>query len=388
METEDSPFADAESESGNSSIKEREKQLREMNRRLEDKREKVIRQAEKLVLQQESLLRKKIDLPDPHEHVSFGIQSSGGAGSGSASNSIVPEIQNLPVDMPDPDSGSSARRKMASDSGESGNSSERKGKKRSFRAPVTRRNSARNSSRRAHPSSKRPSETATDEDMAQLQLEAEVLGPAGMKTASTVRFYTARIQQLEKEIQSLAETYGEKEKETNQMERKLKRSEEEKRSVKAKLASLEKSLSSKSKTEKDSGLRSKRLENEMCVLKGDIEQMKMHRKKEIAANRKKDIRLNNALEEVDRCKELLKNEHLKSRDTSVARDSDTRRLMAENKVLQRQKNELLSAFKKQMRLIDVLKRQKMHVEASRLLSFTEDEFAKTLEIGEDLREGE
>jgi hypothetical protein len=47
--------------------------------------------------------------------------------------------------------------------------------------------------------------------------------------------------------------------------------------------------------------------------------------------------------------------------------------------LERQKQELLQGFRKQMQLIEVLKRKSLHMESAKLLAITEDEFMRFLE---------
>ena len=90
------------------------------------------------------------------------------------------------------------------------------------------------------------------------------------------------------------------------------------------------------------------------------------------------------MEEIEKLKLALRESKMNEtgRNEGVRRDQD--RLVDENRKLERQRNELLQAFKKQMKLIDVLKRQKMHIESAKLLAFTEDEFVRTLELGDKL----
>jgi len=104
-------------------------------------------------------------------------------------------------------------------------------------------------------------------------------------------------------------------------------------------------------------------------------------------SRARDVRLNRALEEVERLRSLLEEAQKrgkggagKDKDIVLSR-ADHTRLVADNKKLERQKQELLVAFRKQMHLIDVLKKQKVHLEAARLLAFTEEEFIRALDTG-------
>jgi hypothetical protein len=64
----------------------------------------------------------------------------------------------------------------------------------------------------------------------------------------------------------------------------------------------------------------------------------------------------------------------------VAR-SEHSRAISEVKRLERHRGELMVVLRKQAKLIDVLRRQRAHLEAARLLAFTEDEFMRLLDVG-------
>ena len=53
--------------------------------------------------------------------------------------------------------------------------------------------------------------------------------------------------------------------------------------------------------------------------------------------------------------------------------------LSKNKKLEKQKNDLYAAFKKSLKLCSILKKQKVHLENARLLSFTEEEFKNLME---------
>ena len=72
-------------------------------------------------------------------------------------------------------------------------------------------------------------------------------------------------------------------------------------------------------------------------------------------------------------------ERAKSAEFSNVDKETFNNLSNENKILQKQKTELINAYKKQMKLIDVLRKQKLHLEASRMLNFTQEEFMKVLD---------
>ncbi len=59
-------------------------------------------------------------------------------------------------------------------------------------------------------------------------------------------------------------------------------------------------------------------------------------------------------------------------------------LATENKLLRKQRATLLAAVRKQQRLVELVRQQRLHLEAAKVLAFSEEEFIRTLEWGSEL----
>ncbi|VDP92715.1 unnamed protein product [Echinostoma caproni] len=93
----------------------------------------------------------------------------------------------------------------------------------------------------------------------------------------------------------------------------------------------------------------------------DSESLKKSASQQAAELKSANTRLHRAAEETERLKAELDKVRSSAREGTDSLKHTIEKLTTDNRRLERQKAELLSAFKKQMRLIDVLRRQKYTV---------------------------
>ena len=202
-----------------------------------------------------------------------------------------------------------------------------------------------------------------------------------MGSEATIRYQRAKLRVLEQEIEkvvadnkatsrALAEERQGRKKETESYTQLQKR-------VKGLEAEAE-------KQRKRADFNARKLETselELAAVKKELEVALRAQKNVAGESSTKDVRMNRALEELEKYKGLLKERKAQEKDKEDNVKSELERAVRDNRKLEKQKVELIAAFRKQMKLIDVLKRQKLHVEAARMLAFTEEEFTQALEVG-------
>ncbi|XP_031557631.1 testis-expressed protein 9-like [Actinia tenebrosa] len=206
-------------------------------------------------------------------------------------------------------------------------------------------------------------------------------GAEDMGSEATIRFLKAKLHVMQEEMDRLSSECSNKDDQLGSLQGQVKELTEEQSRLQKTNTSLQSQIEKHKKLYAESKSKNDSLEQLLSSTKKELDSIQREQKQFVSNKNATEVRLNRALEEIDKYKTALHKAKTSSKDSS---DQDRRRLdqiLAESKRLEKQKNELMTGFKKQMKLIDILKRQKMHIEAAKLLQFSEEEFVKALDWG-------
>ncbi|XP_066491526.1 testis-expressed protein 9 isoform X1 [Tiliqua scincoides] len=215
------------------------------------------------------------------------------------------------------------------------------------------------------------------------EIEDDIIPGGGSEigTEAQIRFLKAKLHVMQEELDTIGQECTKKDDENRNLNNQLKDKEEERGRLQ-RTASLQQSQIEKYKVlSEEANRKSEGLQQQLSMLEKELENLKRAQKQASASQGTMEVRLNRALEEAERYKMELNKLKQSNKDAVNQEQKKFEELKSENKRLEKQKGELMAGFKKQLKLIDILKRQKMHIEAAKMLSFTEEEFMKALEWG-------
>ncbi|XP_054572180.1 testis-expressed protein 9 isoform X1 [Eptesicus fuscus] len=200
-------------------------------------------------------------------------------------------------------------------------------------------------------------------------------------TEAQIRFLKAKLRVMQQELDNVVCECNRKEDEIEDLKSQVKNFEEDcvrqQRTI-----NLQQSQTEKYKTLfEEANKKCDGLQQQLSSVERELENKKRLQKQAATTQSATEVRLNRALEEAEKCKLELSKLRQNNKDIASEEHKKIEALKSENKKLEKQKGELMMGFKKQLKLIDVLKRQKMHIEAAKMLSFTEEEFMKALDWG-------
>ncbi|XP_043205993.1 testis-expressed protein 9-like isoform X2 [Amphibalanus amphitrite] len=183
---------------------------------------------------------------------------------------------------------------------------------------------------------------------------ASSIASKNLSSAAQARLYQAKLRVTKAELTRLKVQYDKLLKQNNVLSDKLKVSEREGQSVISGSQKQAAEISRLKKALDDANNEVQKFRSECVSWKRDAENNVKEAQAACKSNSQTEIKLKRANEDVEKLKLALEAEKRRARDSAEAMKEKVASLESSNKQLDKQRQELIAGFKKQMKLIDVL----------------------------------
>lgn len=204
---------------------------------------------------------------------------------------------------------------------------------------------------------------------------------AEMGSEAQIRFLKAKLRVMQEEVDRLSQECHTGNEERKKLNSALKNATEEQARLQKNNNAQQVQIEKHKKLLAEEKHKSESVGLQVQNMRKELDGMKRDQKQTSVSHNATEVRLNRALEDVERYKSQLQKDKNSNKESAENDRREMDRLRIDNKRLERLKNEMNTVFKKQQKLISILKRQILHIEAAKLLSFTEEEFVRALDWG-------
>ena len=367
------------------SLLEKEKEYMLLNEELEAQTAKLVKEAEVVMKEQETFL-KEVSSPLSYSHEFQLAPCKSNLNETDIVDVISHDTDLLSIaaggldDNSDDDFSFSQSNKVGNShlfqKSESGAS-----KPTSHKYSASKRSQSTDGRRSAH-SSKSNEKQKTSEPKIQLEEDSVVLDAAAeMGSEAQIRFLKANLRVLQEELLNVTKHNQSATEECRKYKMDLKEAREEnertKKNFSHQQAQIQKLKTALEDEKKKTDGRTLQLQN---VTK-ELDALKREQKLSVTSYNATEVRLNRANEEIEKLKSQLSTQKNVDKEAINRDQKEIEKLRMDNKRLERLRSDTMTVMKKQQKLIGILKRQILHIEAAKLLSFTEEEFVKALDWG-------